>query len=278
DGFEATRKIREFDMQVPIIAMSANVFADAKQRARDAGVTDFLDKPIIIDEASSLLIKYIVPEVMVEGKAAPLTDQVVSSAENDDHSIDENSEESPVFSKQRFEQLTQSDVELQDKLLRKFDNSAPKIMAEAFESHEKGEWVNLERSLHTLKSMAASIGGVRLAGLLSDLEAKAHAKECHEFDLQEGKHGLLELIKAIESQFDKSQVVEAVNLGALSSTVTEKQRVKLLSLLEAYDNEAAQYVSELLVLYPSSAELKEVQRALDGYDFERATDVIRTFQ
>ncbi|PMH76184.1 ATP-binding protein [Vibrio cyclitrophicus] len=278
DGFEATRKIREFDMQVPIIAMSANVFADAKQRARDAGVTDFLDKPIIIDEASSLLIKYIVPEVMVEGKAAPLTDQVVSSAENDDHSIDENSEESPVFSKQRFEQLTQSDVELQDKLLRKFDNSAPKIMAEAFESHEKGEWVNLERSLHTLKSMAASIGGVRLAGLLSDLEAKAHAKECHEFDLQEGKHGLLELIKAIESQFDKSQVVEAVNLGALSSTVTEKQRVKLLSLLEAYDNEAAQYVSELLVLYPSSTELKEVQRALDGYDFERATDVIRTFQ
>ncbi|MCC4821268.1 response regulator, partial [Vibrio lentus] len=58
DGFEATRQIREFDTQVPIIAMSANVFADAKQRARDSGVTDFLDKPIIIDKATSLIIKY----------------------------------------------------------------------------------------------------------------------------------------------------------------------------------------------------------------------------
>ena len=41
DGFEATTLIREFNKEVPIIAMSANVFADAKQRAREAGVTDF---------------------------------------------------------------------------------------------------------------------------------------------------------------------------------------------------------------------------------------------
>ncbi len=70
DGFESTRLIREFDKDVPIIAMSANVFADAKQRAREAGVTDFLDKPIIIDKATSLITKYIVPEVLVEGKAS----------------------------------------------------------------------------------------------------------------------------------------------------------------------------------------------------------------
>ncbi|MCZ8484958.1 response regulator [Vibrio lentus] len=70
DGFEATFD-SEFDKKdVPIITMSANVFADAKQRAREAGVTDFLDKPIIIDKATSFDCKYIVPEVLVEGKAS----------------------------------------------------------------------------------------------------------------------------------------------------------------------------------------------------------------
>ncbi|MFA0325014.1 response regulator, partial [Vibrio splendidus] len=104
DGFEATRQIREFDTQVPIIAMSANVFADGKQRARDSGVTDFLDKPIIIDKATSLIIKYIVPEVMVEGKVASLDGQAeqLEDLTSQPNSINVIS----VFSQQRFEQLT----------------------------------------------------------------------------------------------------------------------------------------------------------------------------
>nr|WP_246091776.1 transporter substrate-binding domain-containing protein [Vibrio tasmaniensis] len=274
DGFEATRQIREFDTQIPIIAMSANVFADAKQRARDAGVTDFLDKPIIIDKATSLLIKYIVPEVMVEGKAALLDEQAeqleyLTSKPNSNDAIS-------VFSQQRFDQLTLHYSELQNKLVEKFHSSAPSMMVDAFDNLAQDDWITLERNLHTLKSMAVSIGGLQLADLMGELEEKAQNGLCDEQELREGEARLVELIAATDSKIVKPQVEAMSEASAMGAAVKEEQRLKLLSLLEAYDNDATQYVAELLAQYPHSAVLKDVQTALDNYDFDRACEVLNT--
>ncbi|PMG98288.1 ATP-binding protein [Vibrio lentus] len=287
DGFEATRLIREFDKDVPIIAMSANVFADAKLRAREAGVTDFLDKPIIIDKATSLITKYIVPEVLVEGKA---------SSESPSGSIQDSSSYSstlssdalmvlPVFSLLRFGQLTHHDVKLQEKMLGRFCQGAPDIMSETFDNLVQDEWATLERNLHTLKSMAASIGGLQLAEQLGGHENKAHNKACDEQDLKQAELGLIELIKAVESSFDTlgGEGVETactqetdVRIADASNSpnITQEQRAQLYSLLDAYDNEATQCVTELLAQYPHSTVLKDVRSALDNYDFERAKEVL----
>ncbi|WP_210472707.1 ATP-binding protein [Vibrio crassostreae] len=276
DGFEATRQIREFDTKVPIIAVSANVFADAKQKARDAGVTDFLDKPIIIDKATSLIVKYIVPEVIVEGKAAPFDRQTeplerLTSKPKSNDAIS-------VFSQQRFEQLTLHDSELQNKLIGKFHSTAPSMMVDAFDNLVQNDWITLERNLHTLKSMAASIGGLQLADLMGELEGKAHNSLCDEQDLREGEERLAELIAATDSQIVKPQA-ECVNeVSVMESVLTEDHKVKLLSLLEAYDNDATQYVAELLVQYPYAAVLKDIQSALVSYDFERASEVLRSLE
>jgi FOG: CheY-like receiver len=46
DGLEATRHIREFDKQVPIIAVTANAFDSDRKNALEAGCNDFVTKPI----------------------------------------------------------------------------------------------------------------------------------------------------------------------------------------------------------------------------------------
>lgn len=49
DGYEATRKIRASgrpDAAIPIIGMSANAFSDDRLRAKEAGMDDYLAKPI----------------------------------------------------------------------------------------------------------------------------------------------------------------------------------------------------------------------------------------
>lgn len=55
DGLESTRLIREFDKQIPIIAVTANAFDEDRRQAFEAGVNEFLTKPLRKD----LLLKTI---------------------------------------------------------------------------------------------------------------------------------------------------------------------------------------------------------------------------
>jgi len=45
-GLEATRKIREFDTEIPIIALTANAFDSDRVSAMEAGCNAFLTKPV----------------------------------------------------------------------------------------------------------------------------------------------------------------------------------------------------------------------------------------
>ena len=58
DGLEATRQIREFNADIPIIALTAYVFDTNKKDAIDAGCNDFLSKPVnrtvLIDALNNL--------------------------------------------------------------------------------------------------------------------------------------------------------------------------------------------------------------------------------
>lgn len=61
DGLQATRCIRELPgrQQVPIIAMTANVFAEDRQRCLDAGMNDFVSKPIDPDILNKVLLRWL---------------------------------------------------------------------------------------------------------------------------------------------------------------------------------------------------------------------------
>lgn len=46
NGFEATKQIRQFNQRIPILALTANVTATDKHLCYEAGMDDFLTKPI----------------------------------------------------------------------------------------------------------------------------------------------------------------------------------------------------------------------------------------
>ena len=59
DGYEATRIIRQFEdkrlSEIPIIAMTANAFAEDRKQAFDAGMNGHIAKPINAEDLKTTL-------------------------------------------------------------------------------------------------------------------------------------------------------------------------------------------------------------------------------
>lgn len=64
DGYEATRTIREWEREMgkpplPVIALTADAFEDDRQHALNAGMDDFLTKPISMKALQSVLMQWL---------------------------------------------------------------------------------------------------------------------------------------------------------------------------------------------------------------------------
>ena len=65
DGYEATRVIREKKgfQTIPIIAMTANNTQSDKEQCFNAGMNDFVAKPIDVKNFYNVLMKWITPKI-----------------------------------------------------------------------------------------------------------------------------------------------------------------------------------------------------------------------
>jgi CheY-like chemotaxis protein len=83
DGIETTRAIRSMDGEyyrtVPIVAFSANVGMDAVNMFKDAGMNDFVAKPIELKEMYAKLNKWLPKELIVKDKNEKYTDVMKKS-------------------------------------------------------------------------------------------------------------------------------------------------------------------------------------------------------
>ena len=73
NGLEATRQIRDLPAYgaTPILAMTANAFAEDKARCFDAGMNDFIVKPLDSDLLFSCVLKWLEQGVVCAERSAP---------------------------------------------------------------------------------------------------------------------------------------------------------------------------------------------------------------
>ena len=77
DGLQATRALRDLPApmaQVPIVALTADAFADTRQRVLDAGMNHFLSKPVQPDDIEALLVARFGPRAHGPRPAPPPPD------------------------------------------------------------------------------------------------------------------------------------------------------------------------------------------------------------
>ena len=59
DGLEATRKIRTFNNDIPIVALTAYAMSDDREISLEAGCNDYISKPVRRSRIFSVLSRYL---------------------------------------------------------------------------------------------------------------------------------------------------------------------------------------------------------------------------
>ncbi len=84
NGIETVRQIRRIvGNEAPIIILTAYDWADIEEEARNAGVTDFVSKPIFLSELRSILTKPFHKEEIAAKEAAAKAKAIEDAAKND---------------------------------------------------------------------------------------------------------------------------------------------------------------------------------------------------
>jgi polar amino acid transport system substrate-binding protein len=167
DGFEACKKLRELDKKIPIIAFSANAMKEDIEKTKLVGMNEHLSKPIDVDIFYKTLLKYLSKKVDV---------------------IDSNTEYIDILDKQQVFNLQTIDY---SKGLSSLNNNKVlymKVISEFYSNYKDLNIQNIEnkerldREIHTLKGLSASIGAMSLYELTQNFENTSDMKILNRLD------------------------------------------------------------------------------------------------
>jgi GAF domain-containing protein/CheY-like chemotaxis protein len=163
DGLEATRRILERwpEGERPwIVAMTAEAMSGDRERCLEAGMNDYLAKPIRVDELVGAIKRTPRRERSSEAK-----DEITSEGPIDERVL------------ARLVEGTGGDAEFVHELIQQFVVDAPELVAAARAGIGTGDAEAVRLAAHTLKSNAATFGAHGLAECSRALEETAKLGE-----------------------------------------------------------------------------------------------------
>ncbi|MFQ5571664.1 MAG: two-component regulator propeller domain-containing protein [Rhodothermales bacterium] len=167
DGLEATRRIRttrEPSDWPWIIAITANATLEDQQQCYDAGMDDYLSKPVRIDDLVKAL-QQSMPHTADDGEETEEGDEAATVP-----SVQETTPPT-VFSLDKLhDTVGDDDPEFIEDVLRTYLENTPTLIADLQQAVCNGNAVALYRAAHPLKSSSKMIGADAFAALCEIIE------------------------------------------------------------------------------------------------------------
>ena len=168
DGFEATRVLRKMGYAGPIIALSAAVMDDDRQRAREAGMDAHLGKPIDTEQLYTMLQQHTGLPATPPQRPAP----ALGSADMEP-TVSEDAarlpEYLPGFDLERGRRQLVGNEALYARLLTGFRDKLLNEYAPLVEHLRAGDTEAAQRIAHNLKGVAGTLAAVELQQLAEQL-------------------------------------------------------------------------------------------------------------
>ena len=196
DGFAATRALREREAQasgagsrrMPVIALTANAMDGDRERCLEAGMDDYLSKPMVRSELSSMLSKWLPrPRQRISMLPSQLSQHQGSDRD-----------ETPAVSKtdavnsQALDNIRnlQNGESILARVIDLYLADAPRLVEEIRVSISHGQPDTMSAAAHKLKSSSANLGAERLAEMCRQLETQGRGGS------MDGSQGVFDAIEA----------------------------------------------------------------------------------
>jgi two-component system, sensor histidine kinase and response regulator len=163
DGYEATGRIRASERdgaRLPVIAMTAHAMAGDRERCLEAGMDDYLSKPLRPEAIDAVLERWL--GLAPTGAGEPAAESAVEGL------IDE----------ARMRTFRDDYPDIVDQLVDLFLQSTPPLLDELHAALDGDDVEELRRTAHKLKGSCQNVGATFMATLCLSLEtAEGDARE-----------------------------------------------------------------------------------------------------
>lgn len=197
DGFDTTKKIREFDdfKDLPVIAMTAHAMTGDKEKCLKAGMNDYISKPFNPDELQNILKKFLKPKKIIKDSKRCVLSQNLPGI-------------NVVDSITRIG----GNVDLFIKLINQFNNELQKNISKIDKAFFDNDMDLLLKEVHSLKGTSANLGALSIAELCKNIEVRFKDKECIDnqiLDLKKNIEIFKNSIVILNKQFEETKECNA---------------------------------------------------------------------
>ncbi len=307
DGIEATKIIRQkedsYFKNLPIIALTANAVHGAQKMFKEAGMNDFVSKPIEMRRLSDKLKKWLPKEKIIpiheiqEEKKTPLQNEGrettrISPSKDD---LTEETKIEAVFGNIQGLNVANGldyvagDEALYHDVLTDYADEVEKRSADILKFLSEGDLENYTIQVHALKSVSKTIGAMELSELAKELEDSGRTKNmqviCEKTPVLLRQYRELgENLKQCEEWLNggkastTEELEEKVSIKADSEQLTQILR-RLTGCLEEYDSFGAEEILEEMKQYRyKHKEQKELfysmLQAMKEFDYDSCKEAV----
>jgi CheY-like chemotaxis protein/HPt (histidine-containing phosphotransfer) domain-containing protein len=178
DGLEATRRVRApgsgvVNPRVPIVALTAHAMTGDRQTCLDAGMDDYLSKPIKPADLAEVLARWATPVGLAASKEAAEASATGTTVPRDA----DLAEDCCVFDEGVLLALLDGDRVSAAEIAREYLTDVPNQVSALRAAVGKGDAVEVRSRAHTLKGASASVGAGcmrQLSAALDEIAAAGH--------------------------------------------------------------------------------------------------------